>query len=233
MILDDRYDRLTRKLSIIAPEGPPLAQICHGGATLLGVTGVAVVLMTQAEPAAVVASYGIRSDQLERLHLELGDGPGFDAFQVGGPIVAADLSDGARDRWPAFADRATADGARAAFVFPLQLGALRLGVLYLTRDRTGPLSAEQLADAIDLADMAMLAVLDIQTGAASGKLGAGLDGNWTHRAAVHQATGMVSAQLGTDLVDALARIRAHAFAAGRSIYEVAGDITSGQLRLEP
>ena len=112
------------------------------------------------------------------------------------------------------------------------MGAIRLGVLYLYRDRPGLLSAGQLADGLDLAELAMLAVLEIQSHARPGELAAGLGGEWTHRAAVHQATGLVAAQLDTKLADALARIRAFAFTQDRTIYSVAADIVSGGLRLQ-
>ena len=70
-------------------------------------------------------------------------------------------------------------------------------------------------------------------GAAPGELGPGLDGEWAHRAVVHQATGMVSAQLDVRLADALARMRSLAFAGGRSIYEIAGDVVARRLKVEP
>jgi AmiR/NasT family two-component response regulator len=93
------------------------------------------------------------------------------------------------------------------------------------------LSPGHLADGLDLAEMAMMAVLELQSHAAPGELGAGLSDGWAHRAAVHQATGLVATQLDTKLADALARIRAHAFAEDRTIYSVAADIVSGALRL--
>ncbi len=49
------------------------------------------------------------------------------------------------------------------------------------------------------------------------------------RVAVWQATGMVSVTLGMDVVAALAVMRAHAFATGRVVDDVAGDLVSGRL----
>lgn len=58
-----------------------------------------------------------------------------------------------------------------------------------------------------------------------------LDALPTDRARVHQATGMVIGQLGGSPEQALARIRARAFAEGRSIVDVAGDIVARRIIL--
>jgi AmiR/NasT family two-component response regulator len=49
------------------------------------------------------------------------------------------------------------------------------------------------------------------------------------RAQVHQATGMVLAQMRVTAQDALARMRAHAFVTGRLLIDVADDIVARRL----
>jgi len=220
-------------LAALAPDAPPLEQICRGAVRLLGVSGAAVILMSEEESGALTAAFGARVADVEDIQFAVGEGPCLEAFRTGAPVFEPELVDGQQGPWPAFADRALAFGARAVFVLPLQLGAIRLGVLYLYRDRPGMLAGQEVADSLDLAELAMLTVLESQSHAAFGDLGAGLGGEWSHRAAVHQATGLLAAQLGTKLIDALARIRAHAFTEGRSIYDVSAEIVSGRLRLEP
>lgn len=46
------------------------------------------------------------------------------------------------------------------------------------------------------------------------------------RREVHQATGMIIVQLGTDPTSAFMRLRAHAFASERSVESVAHDVVS-------
>jgi len=229
---DDRLGGLLARLAVLAPADPPLEQICRGAVALLEVSGAAVILMSQEESGALSAAFGARVAEVEDLQFALGEGPCLVAFRDGTPVLEPELGAGPGDRWPEFGRQAVAIGARAVFVLPLQLGAIRLGVLYLYRDRPGMLSPSQLADSLDLAELAMLMVLEVQGHAAPGELAAGLSGGWAHHAAVHQATGLVSAQLGTRLADALARIRAYAFAQDRTIYSVAADIVTGGLRLE-
>ena len=52
------------------------------------------------------------------------------------------------------------------------------------------------------------------------------------RAEVSQATGMLVAQLDVEPAAALVRLRAHAYATGRSATDVARDILDRRLRLE-
>ena len=56
--------------------------------------------------------------------------------------------------------------------------------------------------------------------------------NSLSRAEVSQATGMLVAQLDVEPAEALVRLRAHAYATGRTSTEVARDILDRRLRLE-
>ena len=49
---------------------------------------------------------------------------------------------------------------------------------------------------------------------------------------LHVATGMIMVHLGVDPQQALARLRAHAFAHGRTVTEAALDVIDGRARFE-
>ncbi len=169
---------------------------------------------------------------LEELQFTAGEGPSADEFWLGSPVLIADL-DSAGARWPGFVPEAVAAGARAMFALPLQAGAIRVGVLSLYRALPGPLSAGQLADVLVFADIALQLLLDAASGI-SGSPGYGpLDGLSDRRAVVYQATGMISVQLGVSLAEALARLRAYAFAGSATVGDVAGDVVSRGLRFDP
>ena len=53
--------------------------------------------------------------------------------------------------------------------------------------------------------------------------------SWSSRATVHQATGMVIVQAGVPAVDALAVLRAHAYATDQTLTEVADQVVSRRL----
>ena len=56
------------------------------------------------------------------------------------------------------------------------------------------------------------------------------DRSWSKRAEIHQATGMVVAQLDLSPTDAFARLRAHAFTEGVALGDVARDVVARRLR---
>ena len=135
-------------------------------------------------------------------------------------------------RWAAFSEQAVAAGARAVFGFPVAVGDARLGALNLYRDRPGPLSADQHADALVVADVAARSILGMQAGAEPGAIGAELEVGANFRFAVHQAAGMIAVQLGIRVDEALVRLRAHAFSHDRNLIDVAHDVIEHRLRFD-
>jgi AmiR/NasT family two-component response regulator len=110
---------------------------------------------------------------------------------------------------------------------PFQWGAINLGVLDLYRTAPGSLSDAELRDAISAADMAALMFLGMRTDPGNRQW---LDHSVQGRAEIHQATGMVLAQLEVTATDALARMRAYAFVEQRLLSDVAHDVVSRRLR---
>jgi hypothetical protein len=74
-------------------------------------------------------------------------------------------------------------------------------------------------------------MLEIQSRDKTDMLAVALNDAASHRAEVHQASGMVAVQLGVSVADAEARLRAHAYAVNRSVVDVARDIVARRLRL--
>jgi hypothetical protein len=52
------------------------------------------------------------------------------------------------------------------------------------------------------------------------------------RIVIHQATGMIAPQLDDAVADTQARLRAAAFASGRSIYDIAQDVVERRVRFD-
>jgi hypothetical protein len=168
---------------------------------------------------------------IEELQYTLGEGPCVDAYREDRPMLEPDLARRS-DRWLAFTPPAVAAGARAIFGFPLQVGGIRLGALNLYRDQPGPMTEEQYADSLVLAGLAAQAVLAMQAHASPGTLATELEEGADFRFVVHQASGMVSVQLGVSVGEALVRLRAYAFGNGRLLAEVAEAVVARRLRLE-
>jgi hypothetical protein len=173
-------------------------------------------------------------EELEELQFTLGQGPGMDAVVGRGPILVADLAaPDAQRRWPAFAPAAADRSVRGMFAFPVTVGAVLIGVLNVYRLQAGPLQPEELAQGLVYADAVLVLALDERGGIVSGRaslLDAALS---ARRAQVHQATGMIAAQLGVPMSDALAALRAHAYTHGRSLADLAADVLARKVRLDP
>jgi hypothetical protein len=165
----------------------------------------------------------------------LGEGPGTDALGEDHPVLVPALgSDSSVQRWPAFAPAALAAGVSAVFAFPLVMGAIAVGALEIHRGREGGLSAAELAEALLFAEAALPRVLDHVSGPDTVEGPDPPSGGFEYRLAeVHQATGMVSVQLDSDLTAAFLRLRAHAYVAGRRLSQVASEVVERRLRFDP
>ncbi len=210
----------------------PVAALCHAAALRLGVDGASVTAMSGPAVREPVCASDAVSARLEELQFTTGEGPGADDFRVGSPMLVAELS-AVAVRWPGFVSAALAAGAGAVFSFPLQAGAIQVGILTLYRARPGSMSAEELADALVFADIALRLLLDASSGVIGVPGYRPLDGTSESRAEVHQATGMISVQLGVSLEEAFARLRAHAFASNAALGDVAAEVVGRRLRFGP
>jgi hypothetical protein len=94
------------------------------------------------------------------------------------------------------------------------------------------LSDEHLADALVAADIARDAVLYQPYASGDPGLSELLATVGTDRIVIHQATGMIAAQLDDTAANAQARLRAAAFASGRSMYDVAQDVIERRVRFD-
>jgi hypothetical protein len=202
-----------------------LHRVCRAATGALTARGTGISVMTADGTRGAGAASDPVSERVEELQFTLGEGPCIDAFAARRPVLAADLADTASYRWPIYAPAAHLEGIRAVFAFPLQIGAVRLGVLDVFRDRTGPLTGPELRSAFAFAEVTMEALLDLEeNGDAVLDVG--------HRAQLFQAQGMVMMQLGVSIGEALVRLRAYAFAENRRLEEVARDVVERRLRLD-
>ena len=229
-------DRLSEVLAAMAEldgaHPSALDRLCGAAVALLSLRGAGISLMVDGELRGTAGVSGSGVQAVQELQFELGEGPCVDAWARMSPILEPDLAHPLRARWPAFAAGALDAGVLAVFALPLHMGAIRIGVLVLYRDETGSLDGDQLAYGLVLADLATWVILGLQSGAPADALHELLAVEPPHWAEIHQATGIVSVQLSVGLDEAFVRIRAHAFAEGRSMREIAQEIVAHRLRLE-
>lgn len=206
-------------------------RLCHDCEAALPINGVGLALMNDAGHQGVIAATDGAATLMEDLQFTLGEGPCLDASRDGRAVMQPDLARTACARWPGFGPPVLDAGIAAIFAFPLQIGAIRLGILDLYRDVPGNLDAKQLAGALAYADAAVVILLHLQGKMAPGEgLHPQLGDPIQSRAEIHQATGVISVQAVVGLTEALLLLRAHAYAADQSLLNIAREVLAGTLR---
>ena len=204
----------------------------HYGVTfvrLFPVTGAAVSTLGDLLGSETLSATDERAARLDELQFDLGEGPCWDALRSGRPVSEPAMSTGGRTRWPAFADAARAEDVTSMFAFPLVVGPLRIGAVDLYSREPLALSETQTRRASALAEVvgrnvlrsALKSLEDLEP-----------TSNPHSRRVVHQATGVVLAQLDISADDAQLVVQAHAFTTGRAVMDVATDVVSGALRFQ-
>jgi GAF domain-containing protein len=218
-----------------AEPGEVPERLCAAAVRLLPVSGASVSLRGEGMPVPLSAS-SERAAHLMEMQATLGDGPCLRAAETGAPVFACDLTAG-RDasRWPVFAQQAVAAGVRAVYALPLGDRAVCVGTLDLYRDVPGELADDEVSTARFVADVLTVALMALPRGEEAGRLG---DGLWlsplaTDHDEVYQAVGMVMAQRGVPSDEALALLRAHAFAEGRTVLDMAHEVVAHATRFDP
>jgi hypothetical protein len=99
---------------------------------------------------------------------------------------------------------------------------------------TGPLTFDEdrLSDTLVLARLATQVVLDVQAQSPFGTLHPELAAGSPHRIVVHQATGVIAAQIGVGVGEAFARLQGLAYAGGRPLGDVAADVVGHLIRFD-
>jgi hypothetical protein len=209
-----------------------LDRLCAAIIAALPVDGAGVALMTSAGPAGLLVASDTPSAAMEDLQQTLGEGPCLDASRDGRPILLPDLVR-TGTRWPTFTSSAVHAGLAAIFAFPLQVGAIRLGVLDLYRRTAGPLDRLEVAEALAFASTTTVILLDLQLGVPAGRLHPLVADAADRYRQIHQATGFVSVQACVAPTEALLLLRARAYASERPLLDVADDVTHRRLTFHP
>jgi hypothetical protein len=208
-----------------------LQRICRAAVGCLEMGGSTIQVTGDGGAGVVVASSDAQAQAIGDAGFSSGEGPGRDAFDQARPVLMSQLLEDGYARWPGFVSAVRSSGIRACFSLPLHVGAVRLGVLDLYRRQVGGLEPPQVSLALTFADLATERLLDPRPESPGG-LDARLLDAIDRSSEIHQAQGMVMVDLGVDLAEAMALMRAHAFASDLSLLDVAREVLAGW-RLPP
>jgi hypothetical protein len=226
-----RLHRVLAELSAGEGDVWSSGRLCRGCVKIVGVDGAGIMLMSGDIPSGSLCTTNEVSQLIEELQYTLGEGPCVDAYRQDRVVAEPDLADPVTRRWVGFTPPALAAGVRALFGFPMRSGTVRLGALNLYRAWSGPLTDDQHADALVLADLAARWVLEAQAGASPDAVARELETGADFHFVVHNAAGVVSVQQGISVTEALIRLRAYAFSRDRLLADVAEDVINHRLRL--
>jgi hypothetical protein len=223
--VDDLLARLAQGLVQGADSGVPLpSRLCRSAVATLGCDGGAITLAYTRAERVTVDTTDDTARALEEIQDVVGEGPGPDAF-TSGTYSKWELDEiGTPDpRWPLLeSDSLDSLGPVVVHALPMAHDRGVLGVLTIYQRGTDR-DIDTEAGLVVARAIGSALVTDGPGDAA------GAD-PWAERAEVHQATGMVVAQLGVREQDALALIRAHAYSHNQSIARTAHAVVTAAVR---
>jgi hypothetical protein len=221
-----------------------LQRLCRALTDDLDLAGATVTLIPELGSHTVAAASSPAARRTEDLQFDAGEGPTREAYHFSQPVLIGDLEQ-VLARWPGFTSAALDAGLSATFALPLQVGAARIGALTLYWQRPHRPADTDLRTALVFADLATELLIDnslpdaeTRTGlepalvsaldsAIDSPIDVALDAAMDMQGHIYQAQGMVMVDLGIRLPEALARMRAQAYATGQSLAMLASQIIDG------
>jgi hypothetical protein len=198
----------------------------------LPVDGAAVSTLGPPLGTETLWASDVLAARIDEILLDLGEGPTWLAAALLLPVLEGDLASVDGRRWPVAHERLQSAGIGGIFAFPLHVGTLAIGAVDLYTLRPATLSPGSVARGSALAASAARVILSRAVAELDATDAMPEDGPYSRRE-VHQATGMVAAQMRVSVADALLVIKGHAYAAGEPVMHIAGEILARRLSFEP
>lgn len=192
-----------------------------------------VVISTLGDPLGTqtVGATDAMAARIDEIQIDLGEGPGWEALRSRKPVLTPNLRVDGASSWPTARSALRELDFAALYAFPLHVGRVAIGSVELYSTLPGYLPRTVVRSVAVLASIAARQVLrraldkldDVSNGLP--------DGRYSRRE-MHQASGMIAAQMSIGVDDALVVLRGHSFAAGRSVLEVAADVVARRLTFD-
>lgn len=186
-------------------------------AEFAGSAGAIITLFDSHQNEVLVLASDRSARRAHDIEFGVGEGPSREAFRTR-QIVAASGQEMSR-RWKLYGPRAASLDVRAVAAAPMTLDAACLGSLVLLNP--AQVSSSEAIGAVS--EALAHALIEGKLGGRAGILAQATD----HLPFIHQAVGVVSARTGCSVGDALALIRARAFAESAEVCDIARGILCG------
>lgn len=202
--------------------------LCHRFVQQVPVTGASISVVGGYGQLTVGASDHVAA-RVEELQFELGEGPHHETLSSGKPVLVPELGDAHTSRWPMLSPSLAQLGVGALFVFPLTIGAATVGVVDMYRSMPGDLGSGSISTALALASWVAGPSLRLAAQSATVEKPATEQLSPGIRREVHQATGIIVAQLGVSATEAFSRLQAYAFSGGQTLEYVAHEVVARRI----
>ncbi len=176
----------------------------------------------------MMTSSSERMRMTEVLELQFEEGPCFECYRMGLPVLNQRLSS-ADERWPRFAPKARQSGFQTVHAVPLRLRTEVIGAMNVFDTNLRDMTQSEANLLRAFADAATIGILQERTVKQQSDLSVQLQGALNSRIAIEQAKGIVTERLKVDMDTAFAMIRNHARAHSVLLSRVADALVLGTL----
>ena len=221
----DEFQAAMGRLRSATPSG---SQLAEPFVELFRVTGSSISTIGDLLGSQTVSATDTLAARIDEVQFDLGEGPCWDAIGSGAPILEPDFRNRERIMWPAFTAAIARDQVASLFAFPMLVGPLKVGAVDLYAASPMDLGDAECLHAAAMADVVGRNILQSALAETAEEYREDTSNPFSRRL-VHQATGMVLAQLGVSADDAVLVMQAHAFGSGTSMMDVAHRILDGEL----
>lgn len=208
---------------------PSPQDLCAGFVRMIPVTGASISLIDRSGRQSSLSSSDTVAARIDELQFQLGEGPQWDAVKTRSYVMIPNLDGDDMAAWPIFAQAMEYLPARALFTLPLLMGAATVGAVTLYNDEIGQLSRQQFREAVAIA--ASITWRAVHGAIRSADLDDSVESETSPalRREVHQATGIIVAQLDISATAAFSRLQAHAFATNQNLQDLAHDVVANRV----
>jgi hypothetical protein len=225
----DMVLRLTHLLAQRRRTEPLPLRLCHAVVEAVEASDGAISLGTSTSDLTVLCATSPEAARFEEAQHLVREGPTLDACRTGLAVPCSSRTD-LVVRWPGLGEVvADLSLGGTVHVLPMRSGVAALGALTVHHDEWVG-SDDRLRGLQFFADAVGAAIVgDLPDERVTTAAGSAAGPMWSERDQVSQATGMVVAQLDIDPPDALAVLRAHAFAQSTTLVVIARRVVEREL----
>jgi hypothetical protein len=227
--MDDAFERALRALrsAEIADD-----ELSRPFALALPMGGVSISTFGELCPSETVSATDEVATRVDEIQFDLSEGPCWAALATDAPVLETDLVQRPNAAWPAFNEAVRSEPVGAVFAFPVAFGPFPLGAIDVYVPEPATIEDDTVRQAMTLASAVSRRVLRRALRSIADEDDALLDRSPSSRRVVHQATGVVLAQLDISPEDAYLLLQGHAFARRTTMRRVAEEILDGTVRFE-